>query len=79
MGGGSGKSTLINVMSSSAKTEGMTAGARIGMATANNTIAECDSNDTGSVYHLRLPIETDGRVTSPNKSRGMAVSLCLFA
>ena len=30
---------------------------------------EWDNRDTGTVYHLRLPIEIDGRVTSPNGAR----------
>jgi hypothetical protein len=48
-----------------------------GAATIATMIAECESNETGTVYHFRLPSEIDGRVTSPNRSRGMGISLCL--
>ena len=41
--------------------------------------AEWENSDNGSVYHLRLPIDTGGRVTSPNRSRGMGVSFCRIA
>lgn len=58
-------------MSLSANTDGMTAGARTGSATSTTTTAEWEIIDTGTEYHLRLPIEMDGRVTSPNRSRGM--------
>jgi hypothetical protein len=71
----------MTVSVSSANTDGITVGASMGIAITANTIAEWDMRETGTVYHLRLPTEIDGRVTSPNRSRGMnhspsALSAC---
>jgi hypothetical protein len=78
-GGGVGVTVGMYSILLSANTDGITAGARMGIAISTSTIAECENNDSGSVYHLRLPIEIDWRVTSPNKSRGMVLSFCLIA
>jgi hypothetical protein len=69
----------VHVGSSSANTDGITAGASKGSAISAPSASECVNRESGTVYHLRLPMEIDGRVTSPNRSRGMALSLCLIA
>ncbi len=55
-------------------TPGIIGAARIGTMTIIARTIACDSSETGTVYHFRLPIEIDGRVTSPNRSRGMNYS-----
>src|SRR5687767_13068700 len=76
-GGGGGRTVGIHSGRSLASTAGMTAGASNGSATSSPIASECVKRDNGTVYHFRLPIDIDGRVTSPNRSRGMGLSLCL--
>ena len=44
------------------------------MMTTAPMIAVCTMIDTGTVYHFWLPTVIDGLTTSPNMSRGTAIS-----
>ena len=48
-------------------------------AYAGESKGDDKKSDTGTVYLLRLPMEMDGRVTSPNKSRGIRGSFACRA